>query len=250
MRYLQADRKYMIHPETFEFLYLADESSYFELDVPFYLWNMEGPFSRSKRVGLTNDGVPVYGWFRKVYKFQLNQLEIEFIGNQEYATIKFADRVREEDSRIELCAAPVTYLANTAGGKFYNDLRKRITGGYYRYIINGVGYILRRSFGELRDNGQPRFQGVRRLSGGVVTDTVLNRLYFGISPEKFTILYKGNKVGRSLALLCGVWAILLTDDLRFDSLVALNEVRQTTLSVQDFLYTVNKGHVRAQMLLR
>ena len=74
--------------------------------------------------------------------------------------------------------------------------------------------------------------------------------HFGILPTKYALEYKNKELKQtSYALLCGTWAVLLSDDLNFDSCVALSGASRDKLQIESIFYTVNPFFVKAMALL-
>ena len=72
---------------------------------------------------------------------------------------------------------------------------------------------------------------------------------FGLSPQEYTFTYRGRQLGgTSLAYMCGPFAVLLDDDLSFDTLVALRGVQYNELIVDKFVYTVNTYIIKVMAL--
>lgn len=248
MKFLLADSQYMIHPETYEFHRLKGEENCFSVAVPFYLWKFKESFSRSIRIGVNGEGTPVYGWYSRTLCLPLNGLFIEFLGNSEYADVSFYDPIKKCDVLIELTMSSQTYLTNTIGGMLYTDLKMRLTGANYKVGIDGRFSSIKVELEEMLGDS-PAFKRVPRLGCYNVPQIMINQMSWGIKPTPYRIIYKTKKLGRHFALLCGTWAILLTDKLQFDSVVSLWSVRQNTLWVERFIYTVNQNVIKAQILL-
>lgn len=74
-------------------------------------------------------------------------------------------------------------------------------------------------------------------------------MQFGISERRFRVIYKEKELnGMTYAFIYGPWAILLSDDMQFDTLVYLAGLRYGTLRIDKIIYTVNT-YVLKMMLL-
>lgn len=99
--------------------------------------------------------------------------------------------------------------------------------------------------------GYPRYKQSKShfsLRMKYAEDTVFN---FGLTQDQYGVVYRGKQLeGTTYVLFMHAWAILLTDDMQFDSLVVLNGVKGGKLSVERFLYTVNPYIVKTMTLVR
>lgn len=74
-------------------------------------------------------------------------------------------------------------------------------------------------------------------------------MQFGISEKRLRVTYKDKELnGTTYALIYGPWAILLSDDMKFDSLVYLDGLRYGTLYIHKIVYTVNTYVMKVMML--
>lgn len=247
--YLQADKNYILNLETYDFELMTSQSQRVDIDVPLYLWRFDTQRTQVGTIGVDNDGQPVYAGFRKVYELPLNGFSLSFEYSYDYATLKFINRMERVPEKIELRVSPLTFMSNTVGTKFLSNVKERLVGVAYRMKYGGITRAEQIDFGE-DVNGTPRFSHVRNLASYKEKDMVVNRLSYGLRPTKFDIIYKGRSMGKNLAIICGVWAVLLTDKLEFDSVCLLNGVKETKLGVEKFLFSVNTNIIKAMVLLK
>lgn len=74
-------------------------------------------------------------------------------------------------------------------------------------------------------------------------------LVYGIKPTKYSIMYGKRDLKRqNYAMLCGTWAVLLTDDMMFDSLALLQGVTEDKLYIDKFIYSRNSYIVKMMVL--
>lgn len=238
MRYQQASRTHLIHPETFELVEELSEPQ--EIAAPFYL-NMFRPENRVNWKG-------VICQIELVFKLSLNELEVEFENGQMYKKAYLDFRDDKTGHRVFMrlkvdTDTVVSYSGGSTDELFYGLEYKLDTAGYdpkfYRHDFDSDDWA-KQNFCEIPDLGS---QGVYRIGK--------NRFCMGISSRKWHLFYHGKEISHSCyALLCGTWAILLTDDLRFDSLVYLNGVVPGVLYMEKIAYTVNPYLVKVMTVIK
>lgn len=230
MTYLQADKNYMIHPDTFNFIRIDSQFKKFELAVPMYLWRYNSPAKATATVGVAGESF-------KTWKLPLNKFSLEFTGGFEYAVLRFDGR----DDAIDLRITTMSYLYNNSA------LSEILMGSYCRMKYAGMTKQIRVEFEEDKEN-KPRFHYISDLGRAEQMDGDI--LSWGISKNKYEVIYKGRTMCNRLALMCGVWCVLLTDRLEFDSVALLNAADSKKLSADQFLYSVNTEIVKAMVLLK
>lgn len=95
------------------------------------------------------------------------------------------------------------------------------------------------------------FRHLNGLSILKLHKTSQNWLSFGLTERKLEIEYKDKYIKRQLhAFIYGPIAILLDDELKFNSLVSLISVSDKCLAVRQFLYTVDTYMVKLVTLQR
>lgn len=233
MRYLQANKTYMINLDTFTFVRIDSQFGKFELAVPMYLWRYNSSTKTTAAVGVAGESY-------KTLKLPLNKFCLEFTGGFEYAVLHFAEQV----DKIELRITTITYLYNN---QMTDETQELLVGSFCRMKHGGVTKQIQIEFDEDKEN-KPRFHYIHDL--GRIEKMAGDALSWGISPNKYEVIYKGRTICKCLAIMCGVWCVLLTDRLEFDSVALLNAVDNKKLYIEQFLYSVNSGIVKAMVLLK
>lgn len=238
MRYQQASKKHLILPETFELVEKITEPH--EIAVPFYL-NM---FRPSDIVNWNGVACPV----ELVFKLSLNELEIEFENGKMYKKAYFDFRDETTGHRVFMrlqadTETVVSYSGGDTNELFYGVDYKLDTAGYdpkfYRHDFDSDDWT-KQNFCEIPDLGT---QSIYRIGH--------NRLCMGISARKWNLFYHGKKLSHSCyAMLCGTWALLLTDDLKFDALVYLSGAVPGALYIEKIAHTINSYLVKVLTVIK
>lgn len=236
-RYLQSSRTSLLDLATFQFIKSKDRKRPFEVSVPFYFWEFKEP--EEHRVitvanvldGLLKNAVSLY---RRVSAVQLNDLTIDFIEGFEQVAIKFFDIKRGQPSSILLkCYPHVKSMPSVSREPFLESVE-------YKYVINHG------SPHQINDEmymslfSAPSFRFMAGLADAKAAIGPHDKFFYGLAPGQYDIKYKDKWLdGKCYALVCGPWAILLTDDLKFDSLVSLLSATSVSLIIHRIIYTTN-----------
>lgn len=239
MRYQQASKTHLIHPETFELVETLPEPH--ELAVPFYLHEIFRPSGVVDWHGVSCQE-------ELVFKLSLNELEVEFENGQMYKKAYFDFRDEKIGHRMFMRLKVDTDTVVSYSGGDSNEL-------FYGadYTLNIAGYDAKRYRHEFDSDEwtKQNFYEVPDLGSKGVYRIGKNRFCMGISSRKWNLFYHGKKLSPTCyALLCGTWAILLTDDLKFDSLVYLGGVVPGVLYIEKIAYTVNSYLVKAMTVIK
>lgn len=239
MKYLQACKKFLLEKETFMFVKEQDIGRPYWIDVPFYLWQFldKSDTEYTTDVVQTQDGLQsVASIRRKVYNISLNGIDIAFADKYSDVIIKFRDNEKDIECRIVVNGYSIEQSGN-------------VSGVDYSVSVNGVQEDIESKF-ESEPLGDFRFLKVPHLGLRDLQRFGRNKLCAGLSPSQFEVYYKGFRLGGTCyAYICGTWAILLDDDMTFDTLVLLSSISSIKLDVDRFVYTVNpyverlKGYV-------
>lgn len=242
MYYMQAAKDWLIDLNTYQFVNVADAVKRSDIDVPFYLWSTALYKSSNQalkaKIGQTHD-------------IKLNDLLIMLKAGGREATIKFCRKDSDDVIRLELRTEPRA-VDNTG-----NVGPRRILKGVDNYLRVNDERAMRRHHTEIPRKGNANFEHLPELGLQTFVYSGSNNLSYGIMPNQFEVKYNGKKLsGTSYAFLCGTWAVLLGDDLSFDSLCWLcgveprysGGVRHGLLEVDRFAYTVNPYITKLMML--
>lgn len=246
MRYVLADNRHMINKDTHRFVRIGSLISE-NVDVPFYM----SKFVEKKAAGSMIKQLWVVG------TVTLNMLTIEFPDyyqsreNFEFkyhkVNIEYYDTNIRNVVRICLECTPVfgqvTYM---------DDGDNQLLGVHYKYDMPGKSFSFYDNFDGFGKHYIQHFDRVHGLSRVLPPHKNPNiYAYFGIRKGAYTLYYKGKQLGwQNYAFLAGTWAILLTDDLRFDSLVTLSGVDTYNMSIENVICTTNPNITKAVFLMR
>lgn len=248
MRYVQAALGYLIDTRTYDIITGSEREKPCEVAVPFYLWGFEDQDTHvttswgHRQSGGLNKSDDV---MKKVYTVELNNLTVEFVDGYKNVIIKFRDAKRNNIIELDVAVRPTLVSSQAWGG-----LMREIMG--FRFNVQmpnseaDFSYRLTESVWR-----SPNFRMIPHLGANEIEVIGQNKLGFGISPLKYSVMYKLKELnGHTYALLCGPFAVLLDDDFKFNSLVALNGVTATTLDVHRIIYSVNTYILKVVSLWR
>lgn len=249
MRYVQAALGYLIDTRTYEIIAGSNREKPCEVAVPFYLWGFEDQdthVTTSWGIKQTGGGLNKSDdIMRKVYTVKLNNLTVEFIDGYKNVMVKFCDAKRNNWIELDVAVRPTLVSSQAWGGNM-----REIMGFHFNVQMpnSEADFSYRLTESAWRS---PNFRKIPHLAANEIEAIGMNELGFGISPLQYRVMYKLQELdGKTYALLCGPFAILLDDNLRFDSLVALNGVTATTLDVRRIIYSVNTYILKVVSLWR
>lgn len=240
MTYLLADRVHVICPDTFKFIGINTVPERdFDVDVPFYMWKHKDNVRQCVLIGSSCKRA----YQRRVTSIELNGFTINFDG-YESAQVMLPDKV------IAMLAVAQTYEANSDGFKYTEGFVERLMGYYFRMVIDGIKVVKSLQNLSERVEGKPRYAAIPNLVKPKPNNLAVNTLNYGIRSTKYNLVYREQNLEPKYALLCGAWAILLSDALEFDSVVSLYTVSKEVLGIETIFYSVNPLMWKAKMLLR
>lgn len=244
--YSQVSSQWAIDKENKQFVSLAKRRTPYTMDVPFFLWEYKDICDRFPVTGFeSNAGTlkNVHSCLKRSLCVELNELRVDFYNVSPFsAGVKFYDKRLSKELSFELDAKPDERVIKSPRG---NKLRG-ISGVDYTLYAGGKTVRYRTDFGPQ----SPPDQDFRYISGLGKGTHPKKQFSYGVSPMEYTVTYHGEELGgTSLALVCGPWAVLLDDDLSFDTLVLLRGARSGILDVDRFVYTTNL-YVLKLMVLR
>lgn len=248
MDYLMANKAYLIDTKTFEFVPYESRELPCNITVPYYLWRFNSIREHIEYgyVDAIGGGIKtIKNVYKKVQAVYLNRLEVKFLIGYKHAQIAYYDTKQDDFVVIDIDAYP-NLVTQVVGKNRYDDLVSvsyELTSYFgVRKIESNIGAVAHK---------RPNFQSVTHLDTTFVRDAGDNIFCFGISAQPYTIRYRGKNLnGSSYALVCGPWAVLLSDKLEFDSIVLLQGVCNGVLEVERFAYTVNKYVLKIMTLVR
>lgn len=220
MRYILASKRWALDKRTWQFQGYQ-KASEVGLDRPFYSYEPRTQYPRSEV---------------KTYIVDLNGFNVEYknVGDWSLGDTKAEIAVGDKLFGIEIQPAM---------------LLKSVEGFYYQITFEG-----RRIQGTVRfGNNSSRiyFQYIPGLFQQPVVEVKRNKFYYGVSRQQYEICYKDKMLsGKCYALLCGAFAVLLDDDMSFDSLAILKGADVEKLTVERFVYSRNSYVVKMMTLLK
>lgn len=243
--YLQVGTNWMIDKKTLKlvpFSRLSKLHTPYLLEVPFFMWEYPDFNDRFPITGFDNIGGAFqnrHSTVRYTTDLELNRLKISFPGGQsQQAYISFFDKHENKDFQFELVSSDKRGVIWTKKGSQQNQ----VTGvDYTLTTVSGKSVKYSTDFGLLDCIG-PHFRPIT----GLAKD---NRYSYGLTPNQFKVRYMDEELnGTSLAIVFGHWAILLEDDLTFDTLVLLKGAKSDELNVERFVYTTNVYILKIMLL--
>lgn len=239
MRYLQADKCHLLNLETFEFLFLEERVKPALVDVPYWFWN----YNESSRHFVLSDRNKPPCELKKTSQVRLNNLVMKSHRGYAKVCVQFLDEKTNAFRKIELYSAP-------RSGPWVKDKGQTVVGVDFTIAEGDLPEMKTYCLFSDQVPGDIRFRPLRGLDNREILGSKNEELSLGLRYEPFEVIYKSRKLhGKSYALICGYWGILLSDDMKFDSLVAFEGVSEQTLYVNRFLCTVNPYVVKILTLL-
>lgn len=245
-RYLQATKHHWVCLDNYKFITEAMRVTPFDIDVPFYLWEFAEQGEHSIATGFENDNGVLRNSISRyhcVHKFELNGFTVQFTNGYDCADVLFFQPQKDDWVSVSVLASPVITSAISRGQK-----RVRIIGVDYTVSIDDDVRIHRSNFGISQQDAKrfARISGLRQH-----TTNNIGVMCYGLKNTQYNIDYKGHELnGSAYALLIGTWAIILDDDLSFDSVAVLSSATADRLFVERFIYTVNPYIVKVMTLIK
>lgn len=234
MEYIQASLGWLLALDTWKFVKESELVSKPKTRVPSYLWEPLGYGNKRPANSIS-----------KTHKLQFNNLKVALTRKLGNADIEFFDAVKGDTVAMRLTAA------------------KNVTeSGIGWHAVGGVGHSVWRLIGEDYESvpfrsaytsfsDEHKFFPVEDLATQEVVGDNAEVLSYGVVPIQYTLKYNGMRLSQQrFAFLCGSWAILLNDDMTFNSLVVLKGVSHYTLEIESILYTVDSRMLKASMRMK
>lgn len=225
MDYLLACKDYALDRETWKFVRKMELPWPFEMEVPFYFWKYKDLSLHREFAGIAKRNV-----YRKVIGVKLNDLFVEV--NENVAAIAFNGK--KGPQRIKLTW---NMISNSTGYGFQFRILSHV-----EYTMNLGGRLIQHT---TETSGlpltAPNFLDHRGLGQIGVPSTYDNAdLGYGLRETPYRVFINNKELnGTSYALICGTWAVLLSDDMQFDSLVFLQGFSDDKMYVDHVAYSVN-----------
>lgn len=248
--FMLVSKKLMVNLSTFKLVPLNDETVPERLIVPCYLWGIEARTSFAMLKDIWKGAPPYECIVRYTECLDLLGMQIQFIGHKGNGGLgssiifKFQDKLSGKISEMVIGIHQLQIPVMTSDHVVYLQ-----EGVVYEIFFNGKELRYQTMYSETRDS-VPRFRTVKNL-GKCLFRGHDNDFYFGIPARKMKLLCRGHDLGQSKhIMLMGTWAVILTDELSVDSVVLLDGVGNSYISIDRFLYTQNGAYAKYLMLTR
>ena len=243
-RYLQATSDWLIDVINWRFVPAHKREDPCGVVVPMYLWNYVNECGNRVVPVNKGNGQVVYTELLKSDEIELNDLTVRFSNGYRSASIDFKNPADGRKVLIDLGCSP------EASGSFnLNGYRTRgMRGMAYRITIHSHTQVVFVKFDDVYAGVQDfiSIPGLGRFGDGSPCAANWN---YGISPSTYELRYKGKVLeARSLALLCGSWAVLLDEELRFSAYVLLKRAKPYFLDIEHIIYTTSRYYTKVMVL--
>lgn len=240
--YLLANQRSLLNRRTMQFEQIRGRLKMSDIEVPTYLWTFgkSHDTSNSYMNSVVGGKVRRYSLtYRKSDTIRLNCFEFKFKSNRHIEIM-----LRDDSGGVKTKLTVQYSLQSTAymsAGRRYSSL----CGASYLLTVGddqrlGHSTVIEQHAFDIMPN-----LGYEDL-GGAGSD----RIYFGISDVPLKVHYRGKHIGESYAMMCGTCAILLGDDMTFDTLAYLSRASRDTIVIDKFAYTTNTYVLKLMMLGR
>lgn len=231
--YMMACDKYLIDYSEWKLIHIIEKQPDVEILVPNFIWRYGSIDSYTKQ--------GVSGTFKKTFFIPMHNFTLQLESEKERITI----HLRHDGNNVIIGFNPQHFFKRVLG-------KPELISAEYEVAVNGVlGKTYKSIFLRMKDSliEDWPFHYVNGLSYNSILETSDRRFAFGLWNIQYRIFFREKKLeGTSYALLLGTYAILLKDDLSFDSLVTLGAVYKGELHINDIIYTVNPYVTKLKML--
>lgn len=243
-KHILANIERVLNPDTWKLEPLDDrwhseDNAITYVEVPIYLWRaMEFPDEavECKRGGVT---------YRLVEELELNGCAIA-LNMTDTGSAPLAPVIVFNEGDIKMNMQ----VDNSYGAIHLNMRTEQGLGGVHISVVNHVYQILGKT-DKYRQSIAQTFSRVTNLGYVRFDKAFVNDFSFGIPSVKFDVKYKGNRLnGMWHVLLYGPMAVLLDDNMKFDSLAIMSAVKDGLVTVEKFLYTTNPYIAKVITLMR
>lgn len=226
MRYLQTSYNWYMDEATFKMV----QNPVGKVDIPFYNWTWE---NESEHMRLTG----------RCYQMECLTDELKF---RDF-TIHLVNRGRNISFTFDdYERMPNIALFETPNWTLKNGVMKLISDDFYWKMSTN---LIEQHYSVIVGDFDKEFQNVQGLARPRITSELTHKYAHGMTHKQLRIMYKGRELGRSRAWVFGIWAVLFDDKMNFDTIAILNGAKGDTLSVEKFIYSVNKYVVKTIVML-
>ena len=222
-RYIQTAYWWLLDPKTWKFIEWGRQITPCRVDTPFYLWNHGS--AKGSRV---SDGKRE--WYR-IKTIQLNGFKVKMESSYKRGEIMLGNGMQFIVGCYPKRRHNYNGSVTVIGCDFSVSFDKEP-------IVFTSMYDAEYSFVHVTELGQVAEDGRIRDS-----------FSYGLLPSRYVICYRGRQMRlERYVLVCGSWAVLLTDDMQFETLCALGGMTNSVLNINRVIYTLNPYIVKAMTL--
>lgn len=223
MSYLVASTQSLIDLKTFQFSKYSANGNV-RIVRPFYMYEPRTQYPRVES---------------KITTVDLNGFSVEF---RDFGSWKYGDST----AKIHVNDWELKNFAELSIQVQTNKLPNGMMCVYYSATLDG-----RKVTDRIDIESEDKFQSIPGLLRQPATELGKNCISWGIRPKQYRVFCNGHELsGTCYALLCGVWAVLLDDELKFDGLALLNGANRDELHIAKILYSLNSYLVKVMMLTK
>lgn len=226
--FVQVNKNYALNYDTWQFAPVAKLPKESTCMVPSPFWKYKDKDTHKQLVGFGK-----FNTFKLMPILQLHGLTVQIDSDHAAIRIQTKNGVKEFDLHWRF----TPFGSNPGGGGFLvldKVEYELLDGSGVSYHIYNLEHIFDNVSG-LCKLGSKQFDNAEML--------------FGISENRLKVIYKEKELNSMMyALIYGPWAILLSDDMQFDSFVYLAGNRYGTLRIDKIVYTVNTYMLKLMLL--
>lgn len=236
MNFLQVNERSLLDRDEWQIIPMGRRGQQFDIDVPFFFWKFEErdvhrlPTTMQVVNGKLEN---VYSTFNNVQNIKLNDLSIDFY-NSTYGVVRVTYFDKKLDKRVvmEINCIPFHEVSNVRG-----KMAMVVTGMDYQIGMTDRGRLQLHTKFDGVDQAFVKLSPLATQRGASYGKNVMS---YGMSHVKLPLQYRGQELNHKYyAFICGVFCIMLDDEMKFDSLALLSGMRKGVLYVDKFVHTAS-----------
>lgn len=231
MEYIQVSQNLLVPYGENKLIYEDEKVKPFIIAVPSVMWRHPDP----------KVFVVPHGQYNRVYHIEIANWEIQYRHGVDNVIIQYLDRKSEDWYSFELLT-----MANSTGYHLGREMQENLAGIQFRFsdTEKTSAYHIELVSSQMHwwNSGalSVRFRAISELMTPREEQFYNNTLRYGLRQEPYKIMYRGTILKRKyMAFVSGFWALLLDDNLEFDSIAYLRGTDEDTLYVDKFAYTAD-----------
>lgn len=246
MEFIQTDFSHAVNLETGKFMRFNDCFKYAKstIFIPTFLWSFnskEDVIDSSEVYSLGDARCRAHCKLVREYVFHLPDFEVRIDPPNKSWT-------KYERAEVSVCSVRPMKFFGIGVDKWCRDLKAGEYGAGFIIENGGKSSTYSCHYGDVAWTGKP-FHQIRDLAYTTPfklgnSDTMKTRdayvAAYGLPCKQYDVYFRGRKIaGTSYVFLFGPWGILLSDDLKFDSLVIFRGSKLGAVDIDKVLFTVN-----------